>query len=74
MTNIGLRPTFASNERTVETYILNYHDNLYGREIKIDFVERLRGEKQFDTVEELKKQIDEDIKQGIAILGPQGSE
>ncbi|MFC1966045.1 bifunctional riboflavin kinase/FAD synthetase [Chloroflexota bacterium] len=74
MTNIGLRPTFASNERTVETYILNYHDNLYGREIKIDFVERLRGEKQFDTVEELKKQIDEDVKQGIAILGPQGSE
>ncbi|MFC1989222.1 bifunctional riboflavin kinase/FAD synthetase [Chloroflexota bacterium] len=74
MTNIGLRPTFASNERTVETYILNYHDNLYGREIKIDFVERLRGEKQFDTVEELKKQIYEDVKQGIAILGPQGSE
>ncbi len=74
MTNIGLRPTFASNERTVETYILNYHDNLYGHEIKIDFVERLRGEKRFDTVEELKKQIAEDIKQGIAILGPQRSE
>ncbi|MFC1939148.1 bifunctional riboflavin kinase/FAD synthetase [Chloroflexota bacterium] len=74
MTNIGLRPTFGSNERTVETYILNYHDNLYGREIKIDFVEWLRGEKRFDTVEELKKQIAEDIKQGMAILGPQGSE
>ncbi len=68
MTNIGRRPTFGGNGRTVETYILNYQGNLYGRELKIDIVERLRGEKRFDTVEELKKQIAEDIKQGRAIL------
>ena len=68
MTNIGRRPTFGGNGRTVETYILNYQGNLYGRELKIDIVERLRGEKRFDTVEELKKQIAEDVKQGKAIL------
>jgi len=68
VTNIGKRPTFGDNERTIETYILNYHGNLYGRELKIDIVERLRGEKRFDTVEELKKQITEDVKQGRAIL------
>ncbi len=68
VTNIGRRPTFGGNARTVETYILNYHGNLYGRELKIDVVERLRDEKRFDTVEELKQQIAEDVKRGKAIL------
>ena len=68
MTNIGKRPTFGSSERAVEVYVLDYHSKLYGRELKIDIVERLRDEKQFDTVEELKKQIIEDVKQGKAIL------
>jgi len=72
MTNIGRRPTFGGNERTVETYIPNYQGNLYGRDLKIDVVERLRGEKRFETVEELKRQIAEDVKQGIAILDSQG--
>lgn len=68
VTNIGRRPTFGGNERTVETYILNYQGNLYGRPIKIDVIERLRDEKRFDTVEELKKQMAADVKQGITIL------
>ena len=68
MTNIGRRPTFGGDGRTVETYILNYNSNLYERELRIDIVERLRGERRFDSAEELKKQIAEDVKQGIAIL------
>lgn len=68
MTNIGLRPTFGSSERTVEIYILDYDGDLYNQELKIDIVERLRGEKEFDNAEELIKQIDEDIRQGRAIL------
>jgi riboflavin kinase/FMN adenylyltransferase len=72
MTNIGKRPTFDDKGRTVETYILNYQGNLYGRELKIDIIERLRGEKRFDTVEELKKQIAEDVKRGKAILDSRG--
>ncbi len=68
MTNIGRRPTFGDNGRTVETYILNYAGNLYGRQLKIDIVERLRPEQRFDSVEELKKQITEDIVRGRAIL------
>ncbi len=72
VTNIGRRPTFGGNGRTVETHILNYHGNLYGHELRIDIVERLRDEKRFDTVEELKEQIAEDVKQGSAILGSQG--
>ncbi len=68
VTNIGECPTFGGSECTVETYILDYRGDLYGYELKIDIVERLRGEKRFNTVEELKKQITEDVKQGRAIL------
>ncbi|MEE8419306.1 MAG: bifunctional riboflavin kinase/FAD synthetase [Dehalococcoidales bacterium] len=68
VTNIGTRPTFGDNQRTVETYILDYSDNLYGQELKIDIVERLRGEKRFDSVEKLEEQMAEDVKQGRAVL------
>ncbi len=74
MTNIGRRPTFPGNERTVEVLVLDYHNDLYGRELKIDIIERLRSEKQFDTTEELKKQIAEDVKQGRVILNSRGME
>jgi len=70
MTNIGKRPTFGDNELTIEVYLLDYQNNLYGRELKIDIIERLRDEKRFDSIEELKNQIAEDIKQGRAILSP----
>ncbi|MFC1592745.1 bifunctional riboflavin kinase/FAD synthetase [Candidatus Omnitrophota bacterium] len=73
MTNIGKRPTFSGSERTVEVYVLDYYKNLYGQELKIDIVERLRDEIRFATAEELKKQITEDVKQGRAILNSRGS-
>ncbi len=68
VTNIGKRPTFGESEQTVEVYILNFQDNLYRHELKIDIIKRLRREQRFDTIEELKKQIEEDIKQARAIL------
>jgi len=66
--NIGQRPTFGDTERTVEVHILDYHNDLLGRELKIDIIKHLRGEKQFDTAQQLGKQIAADIKQGRAIL------
>jgi len=72
MTNIGKRPTFGGSQRTVEVYVLDYHSDLYGHELKIDIMAGLRSEKRFDTADELKKQIAEDIKQGRAILNSQG--
>lgn len=68
VTNIGKRPTFGETELTVEVYILDYHGDLYRHELKIDIIERLRAEKKFDTTEELKRQIEEDVKQSRAIL------
>ncbi len=68
MTNVGKRPTFGGSQRAVEVYVLDYHGDLYGHELKIDIMARLRGEERFDTIDELKKQITEDVKQGRAIL------
>ncbi len=74
VTNIGRRPTFDGQERTIETFIFNCQDNLYGSELKIDFVERLRSEKRFNSVEELKTQIAEDVKRGQAVLDSRNSD
>jgi riboflavin kinase/FMN adenylyltransferase len=75
MTNIGRRPTFGdSNERTIESYILNYNQDIYGKEVKIEIIQRLREEKRFNSTEELKKQIAEDVKQGAEILNMRGRE
>ncbi len=72
LTNIGKNPTFGGGERTVEAYIVDYQGDLYGHELKIDIIERLRDEKRFNTAEELKKQMAQDVKQGRAILSSGG--
>jgi len=72
MTNVGKHPTFGGSQRIVEVYVLDYHSDLYRHELKIDIMARLRSEERFDTVDELKKQITEDIKQGRAILNSRG--
>ena len=68
VTNIGLNPTFGDTRRTVESYLLDYHDNLYEHEVTIDFVHKLRGEIKFHDAEELVQQIFEDISQTRVIL------
>ena len=72
MTNIGQNPTFNDRKRAAEVYVVDYQSDLYGHELKIDIVERLRDEKKFNTVAELKKQIAEDVKRGKAILNSEG--
>jgi len=74
VTNIGTCPTFNGKERTVEVYAMDYDGDLYGHGVKIDIIEYLRGEKKFDNVEELKKQIAEDAKQGRAMLNSRGND
>ncbi|MFH1003433.1 MAG: bifunctional riboflavin kinase/FAD synthetase [Chloroflexota bacterium] len=68
LTNIGERPTFAEKGRTVEVYLLDYQGDLYGRELQIETVDRIRPEQRFGTAEELKAQIAADIDRGRAIL------
>lgn len=61
VTSIGVRPTFDAGERTVETYILDFNGDLYGHELTIEFVRRLRGEIRFETPDALKTQIKSDV-------------
>lgn len=61
MTNIGVNPTFHDNhERTIETHILNFKQDLRGKKIRIYFYERLRDEKKFKGAAELVEQIKKD--------------
>jgi riboflavin kinase/FMN adenylyltransferase len=72
MTNIGKSPTFGGGQRTIESYLLDYSGDLYGQELSVDFVTRLRDEKKFKNPDELKKQLAEDIKRGRTILDAAG--
>lgn len=68
VTNIGVRPTFGGDKRIVEVYLLDYQGDLYAQKLNIDLISRLRGEKRFATTEELKAQIEKDIKLAKTIL------
>jgi riboflavin kinase/FMN adenylyltransferase len=72
MTNIGTRPTFDGGQQLVEVYLMDYNGDLYGRELALDIIGRLRDEKKFDTAEQLKEQIARDIKQGQTLLKTRG--
>jgi riboflavin kinase/FMN adenylyltransferase len=58
---IGSRPTFGEGERLLEVYLLDEHPNLYDQDIRVQFIERLRGDMVFRTPEELSARIDEDV-------------
>jgi riboflavin kinase/FMN adenylyltransferase/tyrosyl-tRNA synthetase len=73
MANIGLHPTFGGDKRLVEVYLMDYRgDDIYGRELTVEIIERLRDEIKFDSPEELKKQIAKDVKRGKASLEIRG--
>ncbi len=62
VTNIGTRPTFGSdNESSVETFVMNWSGDLYGDVVRVRFLHRLREEKRFGSIDELKSQIQEDV-------------
>ncbi|MBI4296568.1 MAG: bifunctional riboflavin kinase/FAD synthetase [Chloroflexi bacterium] len=73
VTSIGRRPTFDNGERTVEVYIFDFSGNLYGYELTIDIIKRLREEKRFDSVQQLKEQIEKDIEQSKGILSSESN-
>jgi riboflavin kinase/FMN adenylyltransferase len=70
VTNVGLRPTFISVEAVprVEAHLLDFNGDLYGKTLKLEFVERLRGEQKFPSVDALIAQIRADIEQARGML------
>jgi len=67
VTNIGNRPTFHPNEthQTMEVHLIEFKQNLYDEFVELEFLERIRGEKKFDSVEALKMQIAKDVQTTI---------
>jgi len=59
--NIGDNPTFKVAKRRLEVFIDNFSGDIYGREISVSFIEKIREEKKFSSIDELKKQLRADL-------------
>jgi riboflavin kinase/FMN adenylyltransferase len=72
--NIGVRPTFDTGRgELIEAYILDFEGDLYGKQLRLDFLSRLRGERRFTTAEALVEQMHRDVEQTREIAASQSS-
>lgn len=60
MTNVGVRPSVDGKRRLLETHLFGYEGDLYGLTLRVELIEKIRDEKKFASVEELKEQIERD--------------
>jgi len=68
VTNVGVKPTFGTHERTVESFLLDAELDLYGKRVELAFVRRLRDEQSFDSLEDLRLRIAQDVELARAVL------
>lgn len=68
--NIGYSPTFDDHQFTVEVHILDFNQDIYSQKIRVNFVQRIRDEVKFGSVDELAQQIRKDIEKAQRILPP----
>ena len=62
MLNIGCRPTFDNGRRSIEVHFLDFNEDIYSQQINLRFIERIRNEKKFDSIDGLTAQIHDDEK------------
>lgn len=67
--NVGVRPTFGGDVETVEVHLLDTDRDLYGHDLRLAFVERIRAERRFPDVEGLVSQIEQDVHMARRLLG-----
>ena len=65
---IGMRPTFGAGERLLEVYLLDQQRDLYGQDLRVEFVDRLRGDETFRSADELAERIGFDVRRAREIL------
>jgi riboflavin kinase / FMN adenylyltransferase len=68
VSSVGHNPTFGKGSRTVEAYILDFTQDIYGEPIKLSFVQRIREERKFAQIEDLVTQMHEDVQAARAIF------
>ena len=61
VSSVGLNPTFGAGPRTIESYIINFHEDIYGAHVKLAFVKKIRDEQKFASTDELANQIRGDV-------------
>jgi riboflavin kinase/FMN adenylyltransferase len=66
--NIGPNPTFGENQRKVEIYVIGFNGDLYGKEMQVEFVQRLRDTKRFASKDELIAQLQSDVANAQQVL------
>ena len=66
--SVGTNPTFSGRERRVEAFVLDLDEDLYGEQVALDFVSRLRGIERFESTAELVTQMDDDVARTRAVL------
>ena len=67
--NQGKHPTFPEGAPTIEAFILDFSRDIYGQQVQVTYVEFLRSEKKFPSVEEIRAQIARDVERARQILG-----
>ena len=60
MTNVGVRPSVDGSKRLLETHLFGFEGLLYGLTLRVELYEKIRDEKRFDSVDELRQQIEKD--------------
>jgi riboflavin kinase/FMN adenylyltransferase len=73
VTNVGTRPTFQGKAVTVETHIIGFDRDIYGKALRVLFAKRLRDEKRFESAEALACQISQDVERAKDILEGQNA-
>lgn len=71
ITNIGINPTTKGEKLGAETFIFDWHDDLYGKSIEVQLIQFLRSEIRFDNDEKLKQQIEKDKMQVLDLISKQ---
>lgn len=74
VTNIGMRPTFQGHGMAIETHVINYDGDLYGKRMMVALTHRLREERKFESTGRLVAQLREDVRRANAIFDEEGLE
>ncbi|WP_052572941.1 bifunctional riboflavin kinase/FAD synthetase [Haloferula sp. BvORR071] len=70
--NLGVRPTVDGSNRLLEVHLFGFSGDLYGQVLEVEFLQQLRGERKFESIEALKSQIGRDVEQAMYILRAAG--
>ena len=68
MMNIGKKPTVNGKEKTIEVHFFDFNKDIYGEKLQIHILERIRNEEKFDSVEDLRKQLEKDKKTALEYI------